>query len=134
MDTDKLRIILMSVYLILKERYNKLGEIIENAPPAPEHAEKAVDLVLHCVTAIQEVHHHRDDLVIHLNEGMVNEKVRFQPDSQQALALIMGLREVNITITKLAELLPLAHRDANWLRTTGNVVNHGIQEYVDGLK
>ena len=134
MNTDKLRIILIGVYLTLKERYDKLGGIIEKVEPTPEYAGKAVDLVLRCVTAIQEVNQHRDDLIVHLKEVAVDNKVRFQPDSQQALALIMGLREVNITITKLTELLPLAHKDTIWLRMTGDIVDHGIQEYVDGLK
>lgn len=131
----------MGVWLMLNKRYDKLSDAIEKSEwklndPTPENAAKAVDLVLHCVTAIEEVNRHRDDLVAELKQAIDNNKneVAFQPDSKQALALIMGLREVNTTITKLADLLPLTQYDTDWLRKTGNVVNHGIQEYVDGLK
>lgn len=141
MNTDKLRTILMSVWVLLNQRYDKMGEMLEKAEwrlvnPTKENTTKAVDLVFYCLTCIQDVNNHRTDLVNELKQAMVDNEneVVFKPDSKNALALLMGLRETNSTITKLASLIPLAQQDADLLQTTGSVIERSIQEYVNELK
>ena len=141
MNTDKLRTILMTVWLLLNQRYDKLGEMLEKAEwrlinPTKENTTKATDLVFYCLTCIQDVNNHRTDLANELKQAMVENEneVAFKPDSKNALALLMGLRETNSAITKLASLIPLAQQDADLLQTTGSVIERSIQEYVDELK
>mgnify|MGYP003348946447 CR=1 FL=1 len=134
MDKDLLRGILMTIYLLLKERYEKMGDMFNGVVVEKENALEIGELVLHILSSIDELNTSRRAFVDFL-KGMDDDKgIRFEPDSQYALTFVMALRELNNSLTKLMVLLPLADEDMKWLRLTGQFVEKGIQEYVSELK